>query len=262
MALPEIDIIGTGNLATILAPNLEQAGFVVNHVYSRSLTNAEQLAQRLYQANPTDSLDFSTSKSNVFLIAISDAAVEDVSRELVLPDEAIVAHTSGSNPLSVLGYTASNNIGVFYPVQTFSKKRRVSLNDVPILIEGENSYTRRTLSKVAGKLTNTVQEANSKQRMLIHLAAVFASNFTNNMLVHASDIMQAAKLDFDLLAPLVAETMEKGFELGPIEAQTGPARRGDVEIIDKHLEILEDLPEKQALYRLISQQIIERTNAE
>lgn len=262
MALPEIDIIGTGNLATVLAPNLEQGGFIINNVYSRNLANAKQLAGRLYQASPTNNLDFSESASNVFLIIISDDAIEDVSRELVLPDDAIVAHTSGSKPLSILGYTASNNIGVFYPLQTFSKHRRVSMKDVPVLIEGENKFTRNTLDKIARKLTNNVQQANSKQRMLIHLAAVFASNFTNNMLLQANEIMKAAKLDFDLLAPLVAETMEKSFELGPINAQTGPAIRGDSEIIEKHLEILEESPEKEELYRLISQQILDRANAE
>jgi predicted short-subunit dehydrogenase-like oxidoreductase (DUF2520 family) len=262
MALPEIDIIGTGNLATVLAPNLEQSGFVVNNVYGRNLASANQLAGRLYQASPTDNLDFSSSKSNVFLIAISDSAIEEVSRELVLPDEAIVAHTSGSNPLSILGYTASNNIGVFYPVQTFSKNRKLSFKDVPILIEGENKFTRKTLSSIAGKLTSNVQEASSKQRMLIHLAAVFASNFTNSMLIHASEIMKAAKLDFDLLAPVVAETMEKSFDLGPINAQTGPAKRGDMEIIEKHLDILEETPDKEEMYRLITQQILDRSNAE
>jgi predicted short-subunit dehydrogenase-like oxidoreductase (DUF2520 family) len=207
-------------------------------------------------------LDFSDSKSNVFIMAISDDAVEVVARELVLPDEAIVAHTSGANPLSVLGYTAINNIGVFYPLQTFSKERKVEFADIPILVEGENKYTRNTLLSIAGKLSSSVEVANSKQRMMVHLAAVFASNFTNAMLVHASEIIKASKLNFDLLAPLVAETFEKSFELGPERAQTGPARRGDLEILEKHLEMLNNLPEKDAVYQLISQQILDRTNAE
>lgn len=262
MALPDIDIIGTGNLASILAPNLERSGFVVNNIYGRSLSSAKLLAERLYQAKPTDNLNFSSSKSNVFLIAIHDDAVEEVSRELILPDDAVVAHTSGSNPLSILGYTASSNIGVFYPLQTFSKKRSLDMQDVPILIEGENSFTRSALIKIGKKLSGNVQEASSKQRMMIHLAAVFASNFTNNMLLHASEIMKAAKLDFDLLAPLVAETLQKSFELGPENAQTGPAKRGDLDILEKHIEMLDGLDDKADLYKLISQQIIERSDAE
>lgn len=262
MSLPEIDIIGTGNVASVLAPNFEQRGFIINHIYGRDLSRAEQLANRLYQARPTDNLDFSSSKSNIFILAITDDAIEEVSRELILPDEAIVAHTSGAKPISVLGYTASNNIGVFYPLQTFSKNKKVSFEDVPILIEGDNSFTRNILRKVAKKMTNTVQETSSKQRLMIHLAAVFANNFSNFMLLQAFEIMQAAKLDFDLLAPLVAETMEKSFELGPEQAQTGPAKRGDLEILEKHLEMLEGLTDKEAIYTLLSQQILDRSNAE
>lgn len=262
MALPEIDIIGTGNLASVLAPALEQNGFIVNNVYGRDLAKAKYLANRLYQAKATDALDFSESKSNVFLLAISDDALEEVSRELVLPDDAIVAHTSGSSPLSVLGYTAVNNIGVFYPLQTFSKGRKVDFDEVPILIEGENKHTRTALTKIAKKLSGNVQEASSKQRLMLHLAAVYASNFTNAMLLHASDMLQAARLDFGLLGPLVAETFEKSFELGPLKAQTGPAKRNDLEIIEKHLEMLADLPDKQEVYKLISQQIMDRTHGE
>ena len=262
MSLPEIDIIGTGNLASVLAPALEQNGFIVNNVYGRDIGRAEHLAERLYQASATDQLDFSSSRSNVFIMAISDDAVETVSRELVLPDNAIVAHTSGSNPLSVLGYTAVNNIGVFYPLQTFSKNRKIDFSDVPILIEAENNLTRKILLKIARKLSRTVEEASSKQRMMFHLAAVFASNFTNNMLFQASTIMEAAKLDFSLLAPLVAETFEKSFELGPELAQTGPAKRGDLAIIERHLEMLAGLPEKEEIYRLVTQQILDRANAE
>lgn len=258
MASPEISIIGTGNLATTLAPNLEQKGFVVNEVYGRNIQSAEGIAGRLYQARATDSLDFSSSKSNVFILALSDDAVEEVSRELVLPEDAIIAHTSGSNPLSVLGYTACNNIGVFYPLQSFSKNRKISFSEIPILIEGENRYTRKVLTQIAKKLSKTVQEASSKQRIMIHLAAIFASNFTNVMMANASELMNSVRMDFDLLAPLVLETMEKSFELGPGEAQTGPASRGDLEVLDKHMEILSNLPEKQELYEIMSQYILDR----
>jgi len=262
MATPEIDIIGTGNLASVLAPALEQSGFIVNNVYSRNLKRAEKLANRLYQANPTTILDFSRSKSNVFLLAISDDAVEEVSRELILPDQAVVAHTSGANPLSVLGYTASENIGVFYPLQTFTANRKVSFDGVPILIEGENRYTRSNLTMIAKKLSGNVKEASTKQRLRIHLAAVFASNFTNAILQDAEDILETANMNFDILVPLVIETIEKSFELGPKNAQTGPAIRGDLNILERHMEMLEGLPEKQELYRLISQHILDRNGKE
>ncbi len=262
MALPEIDILGTGNLAYNLAPALEQSGFIINRVYGRSLKAAKNLASNLYQAAPTDSLDFSDSRSSVLLLAISDDALEEVSRELVLPDNALVAHTSGTRPLAVLGYTASPNIGVFYPLQTFSKQKRVKFSGVPILIEGDNTYAEKTLIKIAGKVSNKVQKANSRQRKLIHLAAVFAANFTNAMLVHAEELIQQANADLALLAPLLEETLGKSMLLGPAAAQTGPAARGDLQVLDEHMQMLAATPARQEVYRLISQQILDRRDEE
>jgi predicted short-subunit dehydrogenase-like oxidoreductase (DUF2520 family) len=262
MKLPEIDIIGTGNLATSLAPALEQNGFVINNVYGRSIKSVQRIADNLYQASATTSLDFSNSKSTVFMLALADNAIEEVARELVLPADAIVAHTSGSRSLSVLGYTASPNIGVFYPLQTFSKLKRVSFNDVPILIEGDNKFTKKILLGLAKKISSTVHEATSKQRKMIHLAAIFASNFTNAMMVHANDLMQGAKSDLKLLGPLLEETINKSLFLGPENAQTGPAARGDLELLDEHLEMLEKYPAMKETYELISQQILNRSETD
>ena len=262
MNLPEVDIIGTGNLAANLAPALEQNGFIVNNIYGRSQTSAKEIANRLYQATAVNNLDFSNSKSSVFFIAISDDAIEGVARELVLPDDAVVAHTSGTKGLSVLGYTASPNIGVFYPIQTFSKTKRVNFNDAPILIEGDNSFSEKTLLKIAKKLSPRIELASSAQRKLVHLAAVFAGNFTNAMMAHASKLMSSAKFDLQLLGPLVEETLNKSILLDPDIAQTGPARRGDLEVLDEHMEMLEKFPELQETYRLISQQILDRYDEE
>lgn len=262
MNLPEIDIIGSGNLAASLAPALEQNGFVIGNVYGRSIKSAQLIADNLYQATASDSLNFSNSKSTVFLLAVADNAIEEVARELVLPINAVVAHTSGSRSLSVLGYTASPNIGVFYPLQTFSKLKRVMFEDVPILIEGDNSFTKKVLHGVAKKISNTVNEATSKQRRIIHLAAIFASNFTNAMLVHANDLMQDAKSDLQLLGPLLEETINKSMVLGPENAQTGPAARGDLEVLDEHLEMLEKYPIMKETYQLISQQILNRSETD
>jgi predicted short-subunit dehydrogenase-like oxidoreductase (DUF2520 family) len=262
MNLPEIDIIGSGNLATSLAPALEQNGFVIGSVYGRSIISAQRIADNLYQATASDSLNFSNSKSTVFLLAVADNAIEEVARELVLPANAVVAHTSGSRSLSVLGYTASPNIGVFYPLQTFSKLKRVTFDDVPILIEGDNSFTTKMLHGVAKKISNTVSGATSRQRKMIHLAAIFASNFTNAMLVHANDLMQEAKSDLQLLGPLLEETINKSIVLGPENAQTGPAARGDLEVLDEHLEMLEKYPIMKETYQLISQQILNRSETD
>jgi predicted short-subunit dehydrogenase-like oxidoreductase (DUF2520 family) len=262
MILPEVDIIGTGSLATNLAPALEQNGFIVNNIYGRSLKSAKVLADSLYQATSVDHLDFSKSKSTIFLLAIADEAIEEISRELVLPDGAIVAHTSGTKNMSVLGYTASPNIGVFYPLQTFSMKKRVDFIEIPILIEGDNRYTEKALSKIAKAMSRTVKLTSSAQRKMIHLAAIFAGSFTNSMVVHANKLMEAAKADLHLLGPLVEETLNKGMIIGPEEAQTGPAASGNLEVLDEHMEMLVKYPEIQETYRLLSQQIINRFDNE
>lgn len=258
MTLPEIDIIGTGSLAINLAPALEQAGMVINNVYGRSTASAKKITNNLYQANPTTDLDLSSSKSGLFLILVTDNVIEEVSRELVLPDNAIVAHTSGPMSISVLGYTASPNIGVLYPLQTFSSQKRVHFNEVPLLIEGDNKLTRKVMHSVANKLSNNVHEASSAQRRMIHLAAIFAANFTNSLLVQANTLLEKADADLDILAPLLEETIRKSLALGPVKAQTGPASRGDLEVLDQHMELLERYPDLQEVYQLISQQILDR----
>ena len=257
VAITSIDIIGTGNLAFNLAPALEQAGFVVNRIYGRNAQAARELAGRLYQAAIQPSLDFSDSPSNLFILAIADDAIEEVSRELILPDKAVVAHTSGSKSLSVLGYTASPNIGVLYPLQTFSKVKKTGFKDVPILIEGDNKYTRKILTTVAARLSRQVLTADSRQRRLIHLAAVMAANFTNALLHQANQVLQQAGSDLDILAPLMAETLQKSFTLGPQQAQTGPAVRGDLQVLETHLEMLAGKPQLQETYRLLSQYILD-----
>ena len=262
MNLPEIDIIGTGNLATSLAPALEQSGFVINNIYGRSTKAAQQLADNLYQATATTSLEFNESRSTIFILALADNALEEVSRELVIPSNAIIAHTSGSRSISVLGYTASPNIGVFYPLQTFSKLKRVSFNDVPILIEGDNNFTKKILLEMAKRVSSKVIEATSEQRRIIHLAAIFACNFTNAMLVHASELMEVTKSDWQLLGPLIEETINKSMALGPLKAQTGPAARGDLELLDEHIQMLEKYPMMKETYELISQQIIDRSESD
>jgi predicted short-subunit dehydrogenase-like oxidoreductase (DUF2520 family) len=262
MNLPEIDIIGTGNLAASLAPALEHSGFIINNIYGRSAKSAQQIADNLYQASATTSLEFNQSRSSIFILALADNALEEVSRELVLPSKAIVAHTSGSRGISVLGYTASPNIGVFYPLQTFSKVKRVNFNDVPILIEGDNSFTKKMLREMARKISHKVIEASSEQRRIIHLAAVFASNFTNAMLVHASELMQLTNSDWHLLGPLIEETINKSMALGPVNAQTGPAARGDLELLDEHIQMLEEYPMMKETYELISKQIIDRSESD
>ncbi len=257
-----VSFIGAGNLAWHLAPALDNSGFAVKEVYSRQPKHAETLVERLYDAEIKTSLDFSASSSSIFIIAISDDSIEEVVQEIALPEGATLVHTSGSQPLSVLGFSATPNLGVFYPLQTFSKSRKVDFTDVPFFIESEDASTEKLLLAMAKSVSKSVFKIKSDERKALHVAAVFASNFTNHMLFIAQEIMKENSLSFDWLKPLISEMVSKSLAIGPENAQTGPARRGDLETLDNHMTFLKDDESIAELYKIISQDIVDRYGGE
>lgn len=250
-----IAIIGAGNLAWHLAPELENAGHHIVEIYSPTPKNAKAFQNRLYHAEINTSLDFSDSKANIFIICVTDDVIEEVAQEISLPVNAIIIHTSGSQPINKLAYTTSKNIGVIYPLQTFSKRKRVSFEDIPMLIEAENSFTAETLKELAKSISKNVKSVSSSDRMAIHIAAVFACNFTNHLFEIADKLLVKQGFDFDLLRPLIAETINKSLDIGPASAQTGPAARGDLEVLDKHMDFLEGR-EYQDIYKIVTDAIL------
>ena len=253
-----VSFIGSGNLAWHLAPALDNAGFVVKEVYSSNPKHAEALTERLYQAEVKATLDFSTSDSAVFIIATADDAIQDIVREIILPDEAILIHTSGSQPLSLLQFAATPHVGVLYPLQTFTKTKKVDFKEIPFFIESSDATAEHMMMPLAKAISNHVHKIGSEDRKALHVAAVFASNFTNHMLTVAHDIMQQQSLNFDWLVPLITETINKSIVLGPEAAQTGPAKRGDLEVLDEHIAFLKRQKSAAAIYKLISQDIIDK----
>lgn len=262
MANVSVSFIGAGNLAWHLAPALDNMGFVVKEVCSRNSTSAKELTKQLYQAEVKTTLDFSSSTSRVFIIAVADDAIQEVAQDLVLPDDAILLHTSGSQPLSTLGYAATENIGVFYPLQTFTKTKKVDFKSIPIFVECETADTEKICLQMAKKISADVHKIGSRERKALHVAAVFASNFTNHMLTVSKDLLQQNKLDFELLKPLISETLNKSLAIGPENAQTGPAKRGDYETLDHHFDFLSHDEALSTMYKVISQHIIDRYEIE
>jgi len=253
-----VSFIGSGNLAWHLAPALDNTDYSVKEVYSQDMQHAQALVERLYHADVRSSLDFSSSPSRIFIIAVSDDVIPEVAREIILPANAILLHTSGSQPLDVLGYAATSRAGVFYPLQTFSKGKKVDFSEIPVFIESEDPETEKVLLNMGKAISKKVYRISSTERKALHVAAVFASNFTNHLLVIARDIMRENKLDFEYLKPLIAETINKSLSLGPERVQTGPAKRGDLEILDKHLEFLKNDEAVAEIYQVISQHILDR----
>ncbi len=257
-----ISFIGSGNLAWHLAPALDNAGFVVKEVHSRNPKHAAELTGRLYQAEVKATLDFSTSPSSIFIIAASDDSIESIAQEIILPEDAFLIHTSGSQPLSILQYAATANTGVLYPLQTFSKSKKVDFKDTPVFIESNNAETEELLIQLAKAISNKVNKIGSEERKALHVAAVFASNFSNHMLTLSKKILEQNSLSFDLLKPLILETINKSLSVGPENAQTGPARRGDLEILDKHIDFLKEDETLTEIYKLVSQDILNRYSPE
>lgn len=250
-----ITFVGSGNLPWHLAPELENAGHRIVEIFSQTRKNAKALQNRLYNADIVSSLDFSSSRATVFILSVSDDAIEEISQKIDLPKNAIVIHTSGCKPITNLAYTSTENIGVFYPLQTFTKGKRVSFDDVPILIESENNYTNKVLNKLGKSISKTVLQVSSKERMAIHIAAVFACNFTNHMFGIAEDLLKQKGMRFDLLHPLIVETINKSLNIGPKNAQTGPAVRGDLLTLDNHMEFLKKSGYRD-VYKLITKKIL------
>jgi len=253
-----VSFIGSGNLAWHLAPALDNAGYPVREVYSRNAQHAKKLVERLYDAQVKATPDFSTSPSKLFIVAVADDAIEQVAREIILPDEAILVHTSGSQPLDKLAFAAASGTGVFYPLQTFTRGVKVDFRTIPVFVEADSDGVLAELLKIARSLSRQVFQITSQERLALHLAAVVASNFTTHMLAMAHEITGQHHLNFEWLKPLIAETINKTFQVGPHQAQTGPARRGDFETLDRHLELLQNNPKTAELYRMISQHIIYR----
>lgn len=251
----KISFIGSGKVAWQLAQALETAGHTIEEVWSRNAANAARLVDHLYAAEVHQSLDFSLSRASVFILSVTDAAAPEVVQQLMLPPDALLLHTSGALPLELLA-PAANKYGVFYPLQTFSKGRSLDFREVPFCLEASDKKSLKQLKGLAGSLGSRVYEISGAKRKVLHVAAVFACNFTNHLLHIAEEIMGAHGMEPELLHPLIAETVQKGWEVGAKAAQTGPAVREDRPVLAAHMQQLEGHPEWAELYYLLSEDIM------
>nr|WP_293834235.1 Rossmann-like and DUF2520 domain-containing protein [uncultured Arsenicibacter sp.] len=258
-----ITFIGSGNLAWHLAPAFENAGHQINEVYSRRAVQAGQLVSMLYDAGVRTDLNFADSSSDLFVLAVADDALDEVCRQLVLPEDAIVVHTSGTRSLSQLrqwmGIYSDVPVrtGVFYPLQTFSRDQPpLSFDQIPLCLEASDKETEDVLVELGQELSEIVYLITSEERRLLHMAAVFACNFTNHLLAIAKDLTETNGVPFKLLRPLIRETIRKGLAAGhPADVQTGPARRGDRQTMQAHLALLTEQPQLAEIYELMSDSI-------
>jgi predicted short-subunit dehydrogenase-like oxidoreductase (DUF2520 family) len=252
-----IVILGSGNVATLLGTCFLNAGYNISQVWSRNVQHAEALAS-LLRTQFTDDIHSIDQSADLYIIAVSDDAIEDLVAKLG-SFKGIVVHTSGSTSIEIFN-NKFENYGVFYPFQTFSKGRDVDFKIIPILLEASNSKSLEILNVFANSISNRVRVCNSEQRKALHIAAVFACNFTNRLYTLAQKLLEDYQLDFDLLRPLISETAQKVQEFMPKEVQTGPAIRNDEKIINSHLKQLETHQTHLAVYKLLTEQIISESS--
>lgn len=251
MSIKTVNIIGAGNVATQLALALERAKKgTVQAILSKRMPNAQLLADRIDAKAITD---FNALPSaDLILIAVKDDAIAEVVMQLH-PTSAVV-HTSGSKSVDLL--SKFSNYGILYPLQTFSKGRLIEMANVPFFLDVPNNqiFSDQLAAFCKNYLSNLIYYADSDKRATIHLAAVIASNFSNHLLAEAEQILKADDMPLHILAPLLKETLAKAFELGPVSAQTGPAKREDEIVLNRQLAALADEDVKR-IYQLISKRI-------
>ncbi len=256
----KIVFIGAGNVATHLSKALQDAGFDIVQIYSRTETSAKELANLLHTPYTTN-INHITGDASLYIISVSDDAVGSLLGSLDLAGRLIV-HTAGSVPMDVFAGKLEN-YGVLYPLQTFSKSRPVDFAGIPLFIEANTPGNLQQIRTVAGEISQKVYCASSVERMQLHLAAVFGCNFVNHLYHISAQIAQQAGFNFDVLSPLILETACKVIASGnPKQVQTGPAARGDRGVMDKHMELLAAHPEWKEIYTILSESIGKVKNEE
>jgi predicted short-subunit dehydrogenase-like oxidoreductase (DUF2520 family) len=252
----KIVIIGAGNVATHLSLALQKTPASIVQIYSRSEQSVSELAKRIKTVWTTQIADLSPD-ADLYLFAVKDDALQEIIPQMPA-NKGLWIHTAGSVPMDIFkGY--AQRYGVLYPLQTFSKSRGIDLQTVPFFVEACSPDDELVLMKFAGMVSNNVQSLTSEKRKYVHLAAVFACNFSNHLYTLAYRLLEEQHIPRDVLLPLISETAAKINSLSPLKAQTGPAVRHDLNVMNSHMELLTD-PAMKEIYQLISKNIYKEAN--
>ena len=253
-----ITLIGAGNLATQLGIAAREAGHAIIQVYSHTLCNATALAEQC-GAQAIDSLSQLSDTADIYVVAVKDAVLADVVSEACRGrEEKVFAHTAGSMPIDIFNGQA-RHYGVLYPMQTFSKQRKVDFSLIPVFTEYNDAKANSLITALANSLSDKVTALSSADRRHLHLAAVFACNFANHCFSLAADVMERHGMTFDMLLPLIDETVEKVHEMHPLRAQTGPAIRYDENVLCRQRSLLDGDDLAQTIYDTMSKSIHEKS---
>lgn len=249
----KIAFIGSGNLATHLSLALKAAGEEIIQVYSRTDAHAKELADKLGCIHTTN-LDKIYLNADVYILSVKDDAISQIADSICHKcPHALFVHTAGSVLMDIFKGKA-NHYGVFYPMQTFSKARKVYFRPIPCFIEASSNEDLAIIRSLAESISDHVVDCDSEKRKKLHLAAVFACNLTNHCYRLAERVLQEEEIDWKLYLPLIDETAQKVSEMSPKDAQTGPMVRYDVNVMNRQLALIPDERTRQ-IYRLMAESI-------
>ncbi len=248
---------GSGNVANHLLPYLISKGFELVQIYGRNKKSTNRLAKKI-KSKAVFSLDQIDTKADLYLLMITDDAIAPFAKKLSkqIPLSSLVCHTSGSVSSDVL--QPFKHIGVIYPLQTFSTNEKLDIAQVPFFYSSSNRTTKKKIQKIAEIISDKAVFIKDSDRKNLHLSAVFSNNFVNHLLLHAKEIAEESKIDFEYLHPLIRETIRKALFSDPGKTQTGPAKRNDKNVLRNHIRMLEGDEAKRKIYRLLSKSITNR----
>ncbi|PIF43832.1 coenzyme F420-dependent NADP oxidoreductase-like protein [Chryseobacterium sp. 52] len=242
----QIVIIGSGNVAYHMAKAFILKNIPLLQIFGRNGEELRKISEELDVPYSTEHLQ----DADLYIICVSDNSVENVS-EIITKKDCLVAHTSGSLPKEIL--TGEYRKSSFYPLQTFSKSKELDYGKIPFFIETENEDDKEILFELASRISENVMESSYEKRKYIHLTAVFACNFVNHLFARAKEISDSQEIPFNYFLPLIDETVQKIYEIEPKAAQTGPAVRNDVRVLELHEQLLKD--ESLEIYKTMNHSI-------
>jgi predicted short-subunit dehydrogenase-like oxidoreductase (DUF2520 family) len=235
----KIVIIGSGNVATILAKKIQKSqDYSVVEIVARNPITGKNLAENIGTSLCTQ-LESINRNADIYIISVQDQALPQIAIQLekFIPKDKTIVHTTGSVSIEILK-SLSSNIGVIYPLQSIKSSSDLNI-EIPLFIDANNEHTKVKLSNLAKEISTKVDFANDEKRLKLHIAAVIVSNFSNYLFALGEDFCKKENIGFEYLLPLIDETVHRMQNASPSNMQTGPAIRKDQNTIALHKEILQ-----------------------
>ena len=248
LSMKKVVLLGGGNVAYHLAKQLMRSQkYQLIQLYNRSPLSSHFQEIITEKTTHLEAL----LPADIYILSVKDEAIAALCEQLPFEGQLVV-HTSGSVPMEAL--SPRQRRGVFYPLQSFSKAQAVDFAKVPFCLETEEATDYTLLEDLAKEFSPKSYAIDSLQRQYLHVAAVFLNNFTNHLWYLSEQLCTREGIPFELLRPLLEETYLKGQQLSFFEGQTGPAKRGDRAVIEKHLALLQGI--EKDIYKDISTSIL------